>query len=193
MRRILIVVICSALIFCGLAAAQGGFRPKVRTFAEAFADQRRVIGAWCRLDFDGVRLDKNGWTKFAPLTDMSSPEFSSFFVISRYQVQQPEAPTNFISVTFYQLGEFRPESGYTPMNRVETLTFETSDHDGATIIRDVRPMQPQVSRQAAINWLRQQSDAAKSDIDRHPYEQALRALAPPPTAAPATAPPATAR
>jgi hypothetical protein len=185
MRRFFSSVLCCTFLFCGIAAAQGGFRPKVRTFAEVFADQRRVIGAWCRLDFEGARLDKKAWPKFAPLTSMTTePEFSSFYVVSRYQVLQPEASTNLISVSFYELGEFRPESGFRRNNRVDTVDFETGERDGETVIRDLRPSQPRVSRQAAINWLRQQSEAAKTDSEKFTFEQALKDLATPPQPAP---------
>lgn len=186
MRKYSYLVVCFLVLVCGLAAAQGGFRPKVRMFSEIYTDQRRVIGTWCKLDFDGARLAKDGWTKFSNLTMLkSNPEFVSFYVISRYEIEKPESATNSITVTYYELGEFRPESGFIPGNQIDRVQFETAEHEGELVIRELSEPQPRVSRQAAILWLKQQTDAAKTTSDRFNLEQALKALttpAPPPSA-----------
>jgi hypothetical protein len=169
----------AALLLCGSAFAQVDYHPKIRTEAEMFTEQRRVIGAWCRFDFEGARLGKDGWTRFAPLTTLkSNPEFATFYVISRYQVEKPESASNTINVSYYQLGEFRPEAGFIPGTRVETVRFETTEREGEIVIRDLSLPQPRVSRQAAIAWLKQQVEAAGTDADKFPFVQALKLLAP---------------
>jgi len=169
----------AVLLFCGSAFSQVDYHPKIRTTSEMFAEQRHVVGAWCKFDFDGARLGKEGWTKFAPLTTLkSNPEFSSFYVISRYEIGKPQSANNSITVSYYELGEFRPESGFTPGNRVETVDFATTEREGEIVIRDVSAPQPRVSRQAAIAWLRRQADAAGADSEKFPFLQALKFLAP---------------
>lgn len=177
----------AALLFCGSAVAQVDYHPKIRTVSELFVEQRRVVGTWCKFDFDGARLSKEGWPKFAPLTLLkSNPEFSSFYIISRYEIEKPETASNTVSVSYFEVGEFRPETGFIPGTHVETVEFTTTEREGELVIRDLSMPQPRVSRQTAIAWLKRQADAATAEAEKFPFEQALKLLAPPvPTPMPA--------
>ena len=57
-------------------------------------EQRRVVSAYCRLDFQGARLSPEGWERMRNLTMFrENPDFHSFFVVSRYQLIETHTPT----------------------------------------------------------------------------------------------------
>ena len=51
------------------------------------ADIREVVSKYCRLDYEGARLDGQDWPKVEPLVSWrTNPEYAEINVISRYTV-----------------------------------------------------------------------------------------------------------
>lgn len=174
----------TAVLFCLFSLASISFaqslKIKARDISELNAEQRKLVGTWCRSDFEGARLAKDGWTKLAPLTTMrSNPDFRAVVVVSRYQMDTPEHYNTSPSVTYYVIGEYEPGIGYTPLGGTRSATFKLVDQEDHLIIRDVDPATPFVSRQAMTTWLKEQLEQAKAEYDRQQIQKALDALATP--------------
>lgn len=157
--------------------AQVGYKLKTRTVAELSAEQRQVVGRWCRLDYDGLRLSRGAWEKFAPLTTMkSNPEFRGIQIVSRYQVLPSDRPSVEASVAYVLIGHFELGPGFTRESGTATINYRLTDRDGQLLIADMAPSRPHVSRQAALAWLKQQREAVSNDADRMQIDAAIQAL-----------------
>ena len=57
------------------------------------AQMRELVSKYCRLDYEGVSLDPQSWSKIQPLVWWkSSPEYTQIDVVSRYTVDsEPES------------------------------------------------------------------------------------------------------
>ena len=155
-------------------------RIKTRSVSELQAEQRGLVGQWCRLDFEGSRLNDGGWKKFDNLTNIKlNPDFSSIYVISRYQVDSPERISMSVPVTYNVIGRYEVGVGYTPMNDTRYVAFKFSDKEGDLQIVDIDPPQPNVSKMVFLAWVKEQLAAAKSDTDKLALQNALNQLVPP--------------
>ncbi len=174
---LLAVCLASPLAF----AQTPSYRIRTRSVSELQADQRRLVSQWCRLDWEGTRLNADGWKKFDPLTTMkTNPDYMSVYVVSRYEIQPPDRVSMESTVTYNVLGRFEPGIGYTAEPDSRTVTFKFSDKEGDLQIVSVDPEQPNVSKPIFITWLKTQLAAAKTDIDKLPLQSALNQLEPPP-------------
>ena len=109
-----------------------------------------MISAYCRLDFQGARLSPEGWERIRNLSVFrENPDFSSVFVVSRYQLIETHIPTNSLSVAYTVIGRYEDGAGYTPMpSVVRNVTFETHDQLANLRIVSIDPATPFVSRRA---------------------------------------------
>lgn len=176
MRRVLL---CCLVLLLSLPLAA-----KMRSFDQQAADQRRVISTYCRLDFEGGRLNPGGWAQMQKLSALhENPEFSFFYVIVRYQFEEDPTPTNDATVAYNVIGKYADGIGFTPVHGLLRATFTTHDHQGALLIENIDPDVPFVSRKAAIDWLKVKLTQQKDDAGRVPIQNAIRALEPPGTTA----------
>ncbi|HYE24492.1 MAG TPA: hypothetical protein VEG32_04750 [Clostridia bacterium] len=183
MRRLPVIVLLAAAM-AAPAFAQVGYKLKTRSIAELSAEQRQVVGRWCRLDYDGLRLTPGAWEKFAPLTTMkSNPEFRGIQIVSRYQVLPSDRPSMEASVAYIVIGQFELGPGFTREPGKTTVNYRLTDRDGQLMIADIEPSRPHVSRQAALAWLKQQREATTNDADRMQIDAAIQALSEPDQAA----------
>lgn len=172
-------ILSAFLLVAVFSFGQGGFRVKPRSIAELQAEQRRVIGGWCRGDYEGARLSADDWSKLAPLTTMkTNPEFNTIVIVSRYQMNSPERYSPNATVTYYVIGQYEPGIGFTQLSGTRDVSFSFDDRGEKIAISDLHPATPFVSRQVAVTWLRRQLEAAKTDLDKSQLSRALQALEP---------------
>lgn len=182
-------VVFAVIFLSSLLSAQSGLRLRVRNPSELYAEQRRILGTWCRQDFEGLRLADAAWDRFKPITALKeNPDVSSIVIVSRYQVDQPATPTWSLEVTYTVLGRYEHGTGYRPDSGTETVTFKTKDIDGDIFITDLEPNSPHVSKKAIIEWMKKRLTTPLSDVEKIHITDALKALEPDAGAATATQP-----
>ncbi len=178
LRRMLFAIF---LLSVSLAAQVPSYRIKTRSVSELQADQRTLIGQWCRFDYEGSRLTDEGWKKFDPLTPLKhNPDFSSVYVISRYQMTPPDRVSMAGSVAYTVVGRYEVGVGYTSTNDTRYVDFKFAEKEGELQIVDVVPAQPNVSKPAFIAWVKAQIASTKNASEKMSLQQALNLLVPPP-------------
>ena len=166
------------------------FQLHLRNPEDVYAEQRRIVGTWCRQDFIGVRLSDNGWNKYKSLTNLKeNPDSTSVVIITRYQMGEhdPKSVSWDINVTYFVMGRYERSSGYMPDTGTETVTFRTKDVDGDILVTGLDPASPHVSKTAALTWMKQQLASTTSDIEKFHLANAIKTLEPP-SASSGTAP-----
>ena len=112
MRRVLLC--CLVLTFSLPLAAL--LNPKMRSFEQMTVEQRQLVSAYCRLDFQGARLSPEGWEHMRNLsTFRENPDFTSIFIVSRYQLIETTVPGYEFSVAYVVIGRYEEGAGYMPM------------------------------------------------------------------------------
>jgi hypothetical protein len=181
MRRILLCCLVLALSLPLLAL-------KFRSFEQMAIEQRQVISAYCRLDFQGARLTPEGWERIRNLSSFrENPDYSSVFVVSRYQLIETHAPSDSLSVAYVVIGRYDDGAGYAPMPAVvRNVTFEIRDQSGELRIVRIDPSTPFVSSRAMIDWLKAKLANQKDARSRGSLEAAILALEAQSTGTPAS-------
>jgi hypothetical protein len=151
---------------------------KIRSYEQIAVEQRRVVSAYCRLDFQGARLTPEGWERIRNLSVFrENPDFSSVYVVSRYQLIETHDPSNSLSVAYVVIGRYDDGAGYAPMPAVvRNVTFETHDVSGELRIVRIDPSTPFVSSRAMIDWLKAKLASQKDARARGSLEAAIQAL-----------------
>jgi hypothetical protein len=160
---------------------QSGYRLHVRNPSDLYAEQRRIVGTWCRQDFEGTRLTPGGWSRYKTLTNLkNNPDSPILVVVSRYQIEQHDAKAVSwdVDVTYFVIGRFERSGGYLPDEHAETVTYHTKDIDGAILITDFDPNAPYLSKKAAIEWMKRELTTTTSDIEKFHLTTALKTLEP---------------
>ena len=131
----------------------------------------------------GARLSPDGWTRIKPLTTWKdNPAWRSFRVVARYE--QTSVTTGFhtarVGVKYMSLGRFELGAGYAPADESEEAEFRLKEMDGEWRIDETDPdvLEPQVSKQAAIQWLQAKQKTATDSAEKISIETALKALQP---------------
>jgi hypothetical protein len=147
-------------------------------------DIRELVSKYCRLDYEGARLDAAGWEKLQPLVWWKSyPDISQVAVISRYTVSStPELSHGRYSVTvhYLQMGRFDPAIGYSREASNEDVEFTVTNSGGEWKIYDASPSFPHTSKAAILKWLNGKLAAAPDDATKKVYQDALRQMQTPP-------------
>ena len=113
------VCISVVLLFAvGSIGAVGTFPlPMNHTEQDTRAEQmRELVSKYCRLDYEGARLDPQAWAKLQPLVWWkANPDYTQINVISRYTVETAPVLTHgkyTVTVHYRLLGRFEPGIGY---------------------------------------------------------------------------------
>ena len=157
-------------------------QPSVRlggqSFSDLYAAQRMLLSNFCRLDFEGARLQAGGWDRFRPYTSLrDNPDFSRVVIVTRFDIETPdqpseELPVHFQTVGFYQLGE-----GYTADNSGQSAEFRVQEQNGALMVTAVSPESPHVSPRAALAWMKRLlNDPKTDDLEREHLRDAVSQL-----------------
>ena len=178
------VVIAIALLFSasGLLFAQFPM-PTQRPQEDTTPMQvREIVSKYCRLDYEGLRLDPQAWPKFQPLVWWSSlPEVSKINVIARYSVD-PQPTENHgkyaVTVHYRLLGTFDPALGYVrePEGTTQDVYFSVTQQNTEWRISDADNTLPHPSRAAMLKWLNQQISTISDEALKTRYQNALEHL-----------------
>lgn len=143
------------------------------------AQVRELVSRYCRLDYEGLRLDPAAWPKFQPLVRWTSPQdYSKIDVIARYNVDpQPIEDHGKFSVTVHYrlLGTFDPALGYVrePEGSTQDVYYSVTQQNTEWRISDMDNPLPHASRNAMLKWLTEQISNAKDDTVKARYQNAL--------------------
>ncbi len=141
---------------------------------------RTVVGNYLRMDYQGLRLDKNTWTRMKSLTTWKeNPEWQSFTIVSRFDVSPGEESLRAatVNVQYTILGRFDLGIGYVPERRTEEVAFQLKDVDNSWKIDNVDPpIAPHVSRANAIAWMKSRLATEKDEANKIALQKALAAL-----------------
>ncbi len=178
-RRILLVV--AFLTNSGFVLAQ--FPVSINHAGETLPPQmRELVSKYCRLDYEGTRLDPQSWSKIQPLVWWrSSPEYTQIDVISRYTVDSEPVSNHgkyIVAVHYRLLGIYDLTTGYVPEPEAATqdVSFTVTSENTEWRIADAENTFPHPSRAAMLKWLNDKISAAPDDAAKARYQDALKQL-----------------
>jgi hypothetical protein len=146
------------------------------------ADIRELVSKYCRLDYEGARLDGQGWAKIEPLVSWkSSPEYAEINIISRYMIDPEPAESHgkyTVTVHYRLLGSYNLATGYIPEppNTPQNVQYTVTNTKGDLRISASENSLPHPSRAAMLKWLNEKLNATQDDMAKRRYQDALRQL-----------------
>lgn len=177
-------VLPMVFVFAAGSVARAQFPlPMNRVDQDTRAEQvRELVSKYCRLDYEGGRLDPPAWTKFQPLVWWkTNPDYTQIDVISRYTVETAPVLTHgkyAVTVHYRLLGRFERGIGYSHEMASSTRDVEytvTSVNDEWRI-NDAEPNFPHPSRAAMLKWLNDNINTTQDPLQKNQYQEALREL-----------------
>ena len=170
MRSLFTAVVLVVLATC--ASAQFRINPGERSNRNA--EYRQAAANYCRLDYDGARVNPDGWSRLQPLTtSRENPEFKRFVVVNRYQIL-PEMRYDhgryIFDVQYDTSGEYDLAGGYFPDPQVINVQVEVSDTNGDIKVAQLSDTRPFVGRMRFQQWLQTRLNA-ESDPTNKGIEQ----------------------
>ncbi|MGI9103700.1 MAG: hypothetical protein ACR2IF_14775 [Terriglobales bacterium] len=143
-------------------------------------EARNTVQSYCRLDYDGARLTKDGWTRLRPLSMWKqNPDWQGFTVVSQYEIIAAEQGLRgaTVAVKYPVLGSFIVGEGYTSEPATEVTTFRLKETDDAWRIDSIEPnMRPHVSKLRALTWLKGAASSEQDPGRNAALQQAIKAL-----------------
>jgi len=177
--------ICQTLLLlssCHLLLAQFPM-PNARDLDDPTpAHVRTVVSNYCRLEYEGARLDPQELPKFKQFVWWSSaPKYSQIDVIARYIVDQaPVAAKDkyTVSVQYRLLGVYDMVNGYVPEppGSMQHVEFAVSSQNGEWRVADADNSLPHPSRAAMLKWLTSQLSTAQDETVKQRLQRALTLL-----------------
>ena len=147
------------------------------------AQIHELVSKYCRLDYEGARLDPQAWPKIEPLVSWkSAPDYTKINVVARYKVDMPDASSSHnkltVSVHYRLLGTFDIATGYItePPGSNQDVAFIVTSDNGDNRIADAENTLPHPSRAAMLKWLNEKLNAAQDDATKARYQDAIRQL-----------------
>ncbi len=171
-RRImpaLLFLLCAS----GLVLAQFPISTQKPVEDETPVQVRSLVAKYCRLDYEGGRLDPGAWSKFAPIVWWKeAPKYSQIDVVARYAVDTEAVAHGgkfAVSVQYRLLGTYDLANGYLPepAGSMQKVDFLVTPENTEVRIADAENTFPHPSRAAMLKWLDEQlastQDAATKD------------------------------
>jgi len=147
------------------------------------AQIHELVSKYCRLDYEGARLDPQAWAKIEPLVSWkSAPDYTKINVVARYKVDMPDASSSHnkftVSVHYRLLGTFDLATGYLPEppGSDQDVAFIVTSDNGDTRIADAENTLPHPSRATMLKWLNEKLSAAQDDAAKKRYQDAVQQL-----------------
>jgi hypothetical protein len=146
------------------------------------AQVHELVSKYCRLQYEGLGLDPQAWSKFQPIVWWSSPQkYTQIDVIARYNVDpEPEAHGSKYTVTVHYrlLGTYDLVNGYVPEpeGSMQQVDFQVSSENTEWRIADAENTYPHPSRAAMLKWLHDQLATAQDIAAKQLYQSALTLL-----------------
>ena len=158
--------------------AQSGVKLRGRSYADLYAGQKVLLSNYCRLDFEGARLQTNGWNRFKPFTSLrENPEFTSVIVVTRFDIDTPETPTETLYASYQAVGFYQENEGYTSASRNDRVKFRVQEQNGNLLLTEITPETPHVSPRAAIAWMNTRlADPSINELERAHLKDAVNQL-----------------
>jgi hypothetical protein len=157
--------------------------PLNRVEQDTKAEQiRELVSKYCRLDYEGARLDPQSWTKLQPLLwSTTNPDYTQIDVVSHYTVETAPVLTHgkyTITVHYRVLGRFETGIGYTPeaAKSDEDVEYTVTAVNDEWRINDADPNFPHPSRAAMLKWLNDKISTTQDASAKNIYQEALRLL-----------------
>lgn len=178
-RSLLVLLFLFSLATAALAQyganPQPGVQLRGRSYSELYAAQRMLLSSYCRLDFEGARLQPGGWNRFKPYTSMrENPDFSRVVVVTRFDIETPDQPSELLNVNYQAIGYYQMGEGYTADATNERVEFRAQEQRDSLMITAMDPTGPHVSPRSAIAWINLQlNDPKTSDFERAHLKDAL--------------------
>ncbi len=172
------------LAMSGAASAQYGLPLNRDTSEVGPAQIRQIVANYCRLDYEGARLNSQDAAKFAPLVwSHTAADYSQMDVVARYTVDEPVLDHGRYDVTvhYLMLGRYDKASGFSRELARSTINvdFSVSSNNGEWKIGHMDPDFPHLSRAAMVQWLNDRLAKGSEDAPKQLYRQALEQLQPP--------------
>lgn len=146
------------------------------------AQIHELVSKYCRLDYEGARLDSPAWQKLQPVVWWkSNPNYTHIDVVARYTVDMPAVVNHgktSVTVHYRLLGIFDMATGYVPESPVvnQEVDFQVSSENSEWRIADAENNAPHPSRAAMMKWLSQKITATEDAAVKARYEGALKQL-----------------
>jgi hypothetical protein len=147
------------------------------------AQIHELVSKYCRLDYEGARLDPQSWPKIEPLVSWkAAPEYTKINVVARYKVDMPEASSSHnkitVDVQYRLLGTFDLATGYSPEppGSDQNVVFIIVSDNNDTRIADAENTLPHPSRATMLKWLNEKLSAAQDDATKKRYQDAIQQL-----------------
>jgi hypothetical protein len=160
------------------SSSQPGVKLRGQSFAELYAAQKVLLSNYCRLDFEGARLQPAGWNRFKPYTSLrTNPEFTRVIIVTRFNIEAPEQPSEELSANYQTVGSYREGEGYTSASFSDQVTFRMQEQNGNLLVTEVHPETPHVSPRAALAWMTLRlADPKTSELERALLKDAVQQL-----------------
>jgi hypothetical protein len=146
------------------------------------AQIHELVSKYCRLDYEGARLDAKAWPKFEPIVWWkSNPAFTQIDVVARYTVDIPPDATKgkyVVTVHYRLLGTYDLTTGYVRELEVsnQNVDFLVSTENLEWRIADAENTSPHLSRAAMLSWLNQQISTTEDAAAKARLQDALKQL-----------------
>lgn len=146
------------------------------------AQVRELVSKYCRLDYEGARLDPNAWPKFKPLVWWTAaPQYSQIDVVARYVVDAEPASEKgryTVSVHYRLLGTYDLANGYVPepTGAMQNVDFTVSSENNEWRVADADNALPHPSRAAMLKWLNQRIASTQDAAATERYQRAVTLL-----------------
>ena len=143
------------------------------------SDVRTIVANYCRLDYEGARLDTGMWPKLQSLVWWpASPKYSEIDVVARYVVDTEPVSRNgkyVVSVHYRLLGVYDLVNGYVPepSGSMQNVDFLVSPENTEMRIGDAENTFPHPSRATMLKWLNDQLATTQDAATKARLQQAL--------------------
>lgn len=146
------------------------------------AQIHELVSSYCRLDYEGARLDPQAWSKFQSLVWWpSSPTYTQIDVVARYAVDMPSDSSHGrydVTVHYRLLGIYYLATGYVrePQGTTQDVGFSVTSQKSDWRIDDADNTSPHPSRAAMLTWLNKKLSTAQDPAAKTRYQNALKLL-----------------
>jgi len=146
------------------------------------AQMHELVSKYCRLDYEGARLDAQAWPKFQPLVWWTSaPNYTQIDVVARYTVDMPSEAKNGkyeVTVHYRLLGTYDLTNGYVrePEGAIQNVDFLVTSENTEWRIGDAENTFPHPSRAAMLKWLNGKINTTQDVAAKARYQDALKQL-----------------